>query len=133
MRVLSAHARSRGLVGKEGGGPLDLLSFPSCADGSQTRPVSCTPSQRQNAAKLGPFGSISSRTSTKGVGEIASFTKEIWRRRPDLNRGWRFCRPLPYHLATAPVGTGDRSLLEMSARVYRLGRQRRTGGAKILK
>src|SRR5262245_1849448 len=28
-----------------------------------------------------------------------------WRRRPDLNRGWRFCRPLPYHLATAPVGT----------------------------
>src|SRR4026207_1197786 len=29
--------------------------------------------------------------------------KEIWRRRPDLNRGWRFCRPLPYHLATAPL------------------------------
>ena len=27
-----------------------------------------------------------------------------WRRRPDLNRGSRFCRPLPYHLATAPVG-----------------------------
>src|SRR5881409_350688 len=25
-----------------------------------------------------------------------------WRRRPDLNRGWRFCRPLPYLLATAP-------------------------------
>jgi hypothetical protein len=29
---------------------------------------------------------------------------ENWRRRPDLNRGWRFCRPLPYHLATAPIG-----------------------------
>ena len=28
---------------------------------------------------------------------------ESWRRRPDLNRGWRFCRPLPYHLATAPI------------------------------
>ena len=27
-----------------------------------------------------------------------------WRRRPDLNRRWRFCRPLPYHLATAPIG-----------------------------
>src|SRR4029077_9817843 len=27
---------------------------------------------------------------------------EGWRRRPDLNRGWRFCRPLPYRLATAP-------------------------------
>jgi hypothetical protein len=30
--------------------------------------------------------------------------EENWRRRPDLNRGWRFCRPLPYHLATAPIG-----------------------------
>ena len=28
--------------------------------------------------------------------------KDGWRRRPDLNRGWRFCRPLPYLLATAP-------------------------------
>src|SRR6185503_8124524 len=27
---------------------------------------------------------------------------QYWRRRPDLNRGWRFCRPLPYRLATAP-------------------------------
>ena len=25
-----------------------------------------------------------------------------WRRRPESNRGWRFCRPLPYRLATAP-------------------------------
>src|SRR5687768_767888 len=33
------------------------------------------------------------------------WTINCWRRRPDLNRGWRFCRPLPYHLATAPVGT----------------------------
>ena len=28
-----------------------------------------------------------------------------WRRRPELNRGWRFCRPLPYRLATAPLGS----------------------------
>ena len=28
---------------------------------------------------------------------------KIWRRRPELNRGWRFCRPLPYRLATAPL------------------------------
>src|SRR3989337_3556053 len=33
------------------------------------------------------------------------FVNKNWRRRPDLNRGWRFCRPLPYHLATAPVGS----------------------------
>ena len=25
-----------------------------------------------------------------------------WRRRPDSNWWWRFCRPLPYHLATSP-------------------------------
>ena len=25
-----------------------------------------------------------------------------WRRHPDSNRGWRFCRPLPYHLAMPP-------------------------------
>jgi hypothetical protein len=40
------------------------------------------------------------------VGRKSSFASESegWRRRPDLNRGWRFCRPLPYHLATAPIG-----------------------------
>src|SRR5262249_50190390 len=31
------------------------------------------------------------------------FSEGMWRRRPDLNRGWRFCRPLPYLLATAPL------------------------------
>ena len=36
------------------------------------------------------------------TGECARFSRQSWRRRPDLNRGWRFCRPLPYHLATAP-------------------------------
>src|SRR5215207_10034912 len=34
---------------------------------------------------------------------LVTFIRKIWRRRPDLNRGWRFCRPLPYHLATAPL------------------------------
>ena len=33
---------------------------------------------------------------------MTTFPKKKWRRRPDLNRGWRFCRPLPYRLATAP-------------------------------
>ena len=27
-----------------------------------------------------------------------------WRRHPDSNWGWRFCRPLPYRLAMAPYG-----------------------------
>ena len=27
-----------------------------------------------------------------------------WRRHPDLNWGSRCCRPLPYHLAIAPIG-----------------------------
>ena len=34
-----------------------------------------------------------------------------WRRRPDLNRGWSFCRALPYHLATAPIERMSASLL----------------------
>src|SRR5262249_57637508 len=34
-----------------------------------------------------------------------------WRRRPDLNRGWRFCRPLPYLLATAPGSESMRRLV----------------------
>ena len=36
--------------------------------------------------------------------EAPTPSRQNWRRRPDLNRGWRFCRPLPYHLATAPIG-----------------------------
>jgi hypothetical protein len=44
------------------------------------------------------------------------WTEGIWRRRPDLNRGSRFCRPLPYHLATAPVGTECRGIPAASMR-----------------
>src|SRR6185503_19474886 len=35
--------------------------------------------------------------------QTIEFELRNWRRRPDLNRGSRFCRPLPYHLATAPI------------------------------
>src|SRR5205823_11373522 len=41
--------------------------------------------------------------------------KENWRRRPDLNRGWRFCRPLPYHLATAPSERLEKRRTDSSA------------------
>src|SRR3954462_10724231 len=44
------------------------------------------------------------RASRYGGHPSPAFMSEGWRRRPDLNRGWRFCRPLPYHLATAPIG-----------------------------
>ena len=33
-----------------------------------------------------------------------SIEKRFWRRHPDLNWGSRCCRPLPYHLAIAPIG-----------------------------
>src|ERR1051325_10737951 len=61
--------------------------------------------------------------------------EENWRRRPDLNRGWRFCRPLPYHLATAPIRLGgdpavdnlrmacDRSSRSVDGRERRLERE----------
>src|SRR5262245_45013715 len=49
-----------------------------------------------------------------------------WRRRPDLNRRWRFCRPLPYHLATAPfeecVGDG-RAVSHLAVRQQRSTRR----------
>ena len=40
---------------------------------------------------------VQNESSQKHVREVAStetsdFVKEFWRRRPDLNRGWRFCR-----------------------------------------
>jgi hypothetical protein len=30
-------------------------------------------------------------------------SRKVLRRQPDSNRRWRFCRPLPYHLAMAPI------------------------------
>ena len=53
------------------------------------------------------FGPTLANVGTGGRSQIVSrFESRTWnwRRRPDLNRGSRFCRPLPYHLATAPVG-----------------------------
>ena len=32
----------------------------------------------------------------------------FWRRHPDLNWRWRFCRPLPYHLAMPPAKNLER-------------------------
>lgn len=32
----------------------------------------------------------------------ATTPHEVKRRRPDSNRGWRICNPLPYHLAKGP-------------------------------
>ena len=49
-----------------------------------------------------PSGSKAGRRTSPGP--ATRIALENWRRRPDLNRGWRFCRPLPYHLATAPAG-----------------------------
>ena len=34
--------------------------------------------------------------------QTAKCKKTFWRRHPDLNWRWRFCRPLPYHLAMPP-------------------------------
>ena len=50
----------------------------------------------------------SSGISPGGGTESVFLMIQNWRRRPDLNRGWRFCRPLPYHLATAPIGLKGR-------------------------
>src|SRR5262249_46788065 len=51
---------------------------------------------------LRTIGNICGRKIAPRTYKRSRLPKEIWRRRPDLNRGWRFCRPLPYLLATAP-------------------------------
>ena len=33
-----------------------------------------------------------------------------------MNRGWRFCRPLPYHLATAPMSKNNTATQETSTK-----------------
>ena len=45
---------------------------------------------------------LNPRKITKEVQLRTSFVYRNWRRRADSNRRWRFCRPLPYHLATSP-------------------------------
>ena len=68
----------------------------------------------------------------------------FWRRRPDSNWGWRFCRPRPYHLATSPnapvrrgprgngkavfVGRGGRNL-----RIWSFRRRRKQNGASFFR
>jgi hypothetical protein len=60
---------------------------------------------------------------TSGLGG----SRKNWRRRPDLNRGWRFCRPLPYHLATAPKVRVSRGGESTRARVSERKMERETG------
>ena len=57
------------------------------------------------ANRTGAGGAARTRTGGDGRSQIAATAdRKSWRRRPDSNRGWRFCRPLPCHLATAPSG-----------------------------
>ncbi len=58
---------------------------------------------------------IKSPTPHKNVGQF------LWRRHPDLNWGWRFCRPLPYHLAMAPYGMNG-AVDEIRTRDIHLGK-----------
>src|SRR5690349_15057387 len=46
---------------------------------------------RRNQDHLGPFLAA---TSPVLLARSSNLLKDFWRRRPDLNRGWRFCRPL---------------------------------------
>src|SRR5688572_13932580 len=69
---------------------------------------------------------LTTRFQTDDLYRSSFLLAKIWRRRPDLNRGWRFCRPLPYHLATAPAGN-DLLKQESSGRVYARRQQRARG------
>src|SRR6478736_1741401 len=55
------------------------------------------------------WGSWGPTSDAVGGSAGAKPPDQNWRRRPELNRGWRFCRPLPYRLATAPREPGARN------------------------
>ena len=74
-----------------------LNIYTHVVDGSQRQAI------EQLEAQLFPTGPKSSTEECRRRRQVLErkLVSE-WRRRPDLNRGWRFCRPLPYLLATAP-------------------------------
>ena len=51
----------------------------------------------------------------------------FWRPRPDSNGWWRFCRPLPYHLATGPLLTVKAGVLIPDVIRIRQGKRRLKG------
>ena len=73
--------------------------FQKRAQTTRGEATSCTDGGRRPVGNFSPFLVACGDARTND----ADSYKENWRRRPDLNRGWRFCRPLPYHLATAPI------------------------------
>ena len=74
---------------------MPVSANPSCVIGYAHAP-------RTDKRFWDQLGNINGMLDVVAVVRTALFLNEIWRRRPDLNRGSRFCRPLPYHLATAP-------------------------------
>ena len=63
------------------------------------------PTQNRCENRCG-FVRITQKSPKQGLFSVAvnciNITVFIWRCHPDLNRGWRFCRPRPYRLAMAP-------------------------------
>src|ERR1700752_1799293 len=96
------------------GGPVNLLPFDRKDVGNNRVSAICEACNSRRMSNLGPLGNTRGRPDCGAERQTSEFELEIWRRRPDLNRGSRFCRPLPYHLATAPIGiegSGVASLL----------------------
>ena len=85
-----------------GGGSGNLLP---CASSDLTRAsdsATCRRKLARRASAAGELGNSYEAHDCAAEVQMIEFEPESWRRRPDLNRGWRFCRPLPYLLATAP-------------------------------
>ena len=104
MRVADAHGCARGRHVFEavrhptgtavplGGGPKDLRPFPRRKHSTRAGPavyIQRLPCRPPTCSPL-----WSNWRAAAGVAQDANdrFCSEKWRRRPDLNRGWRFCR-----------------------------------------
>ena len=69
---------------------------------SLTSQSHCRPAfRRVSSAKIQPRLIEKMTLHAKKQGSLMGILV-FWRQRPDSNWGWRFCRPLPYHLATLP-------------------------------
>ena len=84
--------------------PQDALGVRSLQHRLRWRPANRR--AQLSRPRQGQFRDSWGQSRSIAESETLKIASEFWRRRPDLNRGWRFCRPLPYHLATAPVGRG---------------------------
>jgi len=76
----------------EGGGSLNLLPFDANDVGNNRVSATCEEGHSRRMSNLDPIGNTRGQPDCAAERQTIEFELENWRRRPDLNRGSRFCR-----------------------------------------